>query len=211
MNMKLAVVAITTVVALGVTGCTAATQSTESATAPSATSSTLDPPGETSATEPATEALPDAPAPGTVAAIVWEALMGPDGEYAASASYLDVIEEFGNVEPYVSIQAAEDRHSEALIKQLNRLGVAVPDNPYLGNIPAPDDLESAAMAWAEGEVANVAMYDDLLAQTDDTAIVRVLTNLRDASADSHLPAFEAAAANGGTLTSDQMTSYLGAN
>jgi len=106
--------------------------------------------------------------------IVLEALMGPDGEYAAAASYLAVLE-------------------------LERLGVEVPENPYLGQIAAPEDLESAARAWAEGEVANVELYDALLAQTDDAQLSKVLNNLRSASLDSHLPAFEAAAANGGTL------------
>ena len=51
------------------------------------------------------------------------------------------------------------------------------------------------------------MYDTLLTQTDDAALIRVLTNLRNASADSHLPAFEAAAANGGALTAEQMADY----
>ena len=58
-----------------------------------------------------------------------------------------------------------------------------------------------------GLAGALVMYDRLLAQTDDTSLIRVLTNLRNASADSHLPAFEAAAANGGTLTPEQMASY----
>jgi hypothetical protein len=131
--------------------------------------------------------------------IVLEALMGPDGEYAAAASYLAVLEEYGDVEPYATIYEAELRHDDALIRQLERLGVDVPENPYLGQIAAPEDLESAARAWAEGEVANVELYDALLAQTDDAQLSKVLNNLRSASLDSHLPAFEAAAANGGTL------------
>ena len=131
--------------------------------------------------------------------IVLEALMGPDGEYAAAASYFAVLEEYGDVEPYATIYEAELRHVDALIRQLERLGVDVPENPYLGQIAAPEDLESAARAWAEGEVANVELYDALLAQTDDAQLSKVLNNLRSASLDSHLPAFEAAAANGGTL------------
>lgn len=133
--------------------------------------------------------------------------MGPDGEYHASASYLAVIEKFGEVEPYVSIRAAEDRHSSALVRQLERLGIEVPENPYLGRLQAPSDLTTAARAWADGEVANIAMYDTLLAQTDDAALFRVLTNLRRASADVHLPAFQAAAEQGGTLTPEQMAEF----
>lgn len=82
----------------------------------------------------------------------------------------------------------------------------VPSNPYLGLIAAPGDLEAAAEAWAEGEILNVEMYDNLLSQTEDSQKVKVLNNLRSASLDSHLPAFQLAAENGGLLTEDQMNS-----
>ncbi len=147
----------------------------------------------------------EAPDLDPASAAAWEALMSPDGEYAAYAAYTAVIEEFGEVEPYVSIRAAELRHVEALTRQLERRGVTVPDNPYLGEMTAPDDLATAATAWAEGEVANVALYDELLTQAgDDATLTRVLTNLRRASLEMHLPAFRAAADNGGVLTAEQM-------
>lgn len=147
------------------------------------------------------------PEPGTDAAIAWEALMSPDGEYAAAAAYAAVIAKYGKVEPYVTIRAAERRHVAALTRQLERYGVEVPANPYMGKIPAPSSLEKAAQAWATGEVDNVAMYDELIAETNDAQLARVLTNLRRSSLDSHLPMFEAAARNGGTLTAAQMATY----
>lgn len=150
--------------------------------------------------------IPPAPTD-PVAAAAWEALMAWDGEYAAVASYAAVIEEFGAVEPYVSIKGAEEKHIAALTRQLERLGVTVPDNPWLGNVAAPDDLATAAQAWADGEIANVALYDRLLsAASSDTALTRVFTNLQRASQEQHLPMFQAAAENGGTLTSEQMRS-----
>jgi len=141
------------------------------------------------------------------AQIAWFALMSPDGEYAAAASYQAVIDLYGPVEPYMTIKAGEERHIDALIRQLNRLGYEAPENPYLGEIEAPADLQTAAEAWAVGEVANVEMYDDLLELVDDGNIERVLTNLRRASLESHLPLFELAAENGGTLDRDQMGQY----
>lgn len=147
---------------------------------------------------------PNEPDAGTDAGIAWFALMSSDGEYAAAASYQAVIDAFGPVEPYVTIKESEERHIEALIRQLERLGAEAPTNPYMGNIAAPADLETAARAWAEGEILNVDMYDELLLQTDNTNLVRVLTNLRRASLESHLPLFEAAAENGGVLTLEQM-------
>jgi len=80
----------------------------------------------------------------------------------------------------------------------------VPDNPYLGNVSAPADLQTAATAWAKGEVANVELYDTLMEQAQDDRLIRVFDNLRRASAEEHLPAFELAAENGGTLTPEQM-------
>ena len=155
--------------------------------------------GETVETESDTPALNGTPM--TSEEIILAALMGPDGEYAAAASYLAVLEAYGDVEPYATIYSAELRHADALIRQLERLGVEVPENPYLGQIQAPADLETAALAWAEGEVLNIELYDYLLTMTDDVQLTKVLNNLRSASLDSHLPAFEAAAASGGTLDS----------
>ena len=190
-------------------------QSTAAAspTTPAASESTEAPgAGAEAAETPAADAaivLPPAPTPGTDAAIAWEALMSADGEYSASAHYAAVIDTFGQVEPYVSIREAEERHIAALIRQLERYGVAVPENPYLGNVAAPADLQTAAQAWATGEVDNVAMYDVLLAQTGDANLTKVLTNLRRASLESHLPTFTAAAENGGTLTTEQMNALPG--
>ncbi len=146
-----------------------------------------------------------APTTGTDAALAWAALMGPDGEYAAAASYQAVIDEFGQVEPYATILEAELRHIDALVRQLEKAGVSVPDNPYSGLIAAPDDLLAAAQAWAEGEIKNVEMYDALIGQSASDSLTRVLSNLRRASLESHLPLFELAAASGGTLSAEQMS------
>jgi predicted small secreted protein len=139
--------------------------------------------------------------------IVLAALMGPEGEYAAAASYEAVLNKYGQVEPYATIYQAELRHINALTRQLQNLGEAVPSNPYTGKITAPKDLTTAAEAWALGEILNVELYDDLIDKTDNINLLRVLGNLRRASLESHLPAFEFAAENGGTLTPDQMRRY----
>ena len=133
------------------------------------------------------------------------ALMGPEGEYAAAASYLAVLEKYGSVEPYQSIYDAELRHIDALIRQLERDGEAVPENPYLGKITIEDNLVSIAEAEAAVEVLNVQMYDQLITRTDNANLLKVLGNLRSASLESHLPAFELAAQGDGTLTADQMS------
>lgn len=147
------------------------------------------------------------PEPGTPQAAAWDALMGPDGEYAAAASYQAVLDEYGaETEPYASIRMMEENHINALTRQLQRFGITAPANPYLGEIEAPASLTEAAQAWVEGEELNVAMYDDLFAQVEgDPGLTRVFTNLRRSSEEAHLPLFRAAAENGGTLTAEQMT------
>lgn len=144
--------------------------------------------------------LTSAPPEETNERLAWEALLGPDGEYAAIASYQAVIDTYGAVEPYTTILQAELRHANALTRQLNRFGIEVPQNPYLGKVEAPASLTTAAQAWAEGEVLNVEMYDQLIKKNTDPRLDRIFNNLRRASLESHLPLFEKAAANGGTLT-----------
>ena len=140
-----------------------------------------------------------------------EALTGPEGEYAAYAVYDAVIQEYGQIEPYLSIREAEANHIAALQRQLDLYGVDYPKtNPYLGKIEAPGDLEAFAQAGVDAEVANVEMYDQLLAKVADYPnIVRVFENLRSASLNQHLPIFKEAAANGGSLTPAQMQATMG--
>ena len=201
---KLVLGTMATIAVLTMAGCSSPALDSESA--PSAeetvTQETAQPQEEQAAAEESeAEAAEDEQVGLTMTGeeVILAALMGPDGEYAAAASYLAVLEEYGQVEPYATIYEAELRHADALIRQLERLGAEVPENPYLGQIAAPADLQSAAEAWAEGEVLNVELYDYLLTMTDDEQLIKVLNNLRSASLDSHLPAFEAAAENGGTL------------
>jgi len=143
--------------------------------------------------------------PSDVQEALLETLTGPEGEYAAYASYAAVIEKYGDVEPYLHIMEAEGRHITALQRQLDKYGVAYPaENPYLGQIEAPESLLEAAQAWAEGEIANVEMYEQLLAVVEEYSdITRVFLNLQRASQEAHLPAFESAAENGGTLDSGE--------
>lgn len=178
------------------------------ANAPTVTASPA-PVAKTSVDEVVLQMKQQAPAAGTDAALAWEALTGADGEYAAAASYRAVLDQFGQVEPYSTILAAELRHVSALTRQLESMGVTVPANPYLGVVAAPEDLQAAAKAWADGEVLNVALYDELLADAQSSNLVRVFTNLRRASQESHLPMFALAAAGDGTLAADQMSGMQG--
>jgi hypothetical protein len=129
------------------------------------------------------------------------ALAGPDGEYAARAEYAAILAKFGaDVQPYANILEAEKQHIAAIQQQCAKYGVPVPADPWLGNVTAPETLLEAAQTGVLAENLNIGMYDSLLPQVQKyPSLVKVFTNLRAASLDHHLPAFEAAVNNGGSL------------
>jgi hypothetical protein len=213
MPRKIALISTLIVSSLVLAGCASVPAETEdAATTPTPTTEVTETPIPTESESEESEesvatAKPVIKASMTDAEVVLAALMGPEGEYAAAASYEAVLNEYGSVEPYATIYQAELRHINALVRQLERLGEPVPANPYTGKIMAPKDLTTAAEAWALGEILNVELYDDLIPKTDNPNLLRVLGNLRSASLEMHLPAFELAAENGGTLTPEQMQRY----
>lgn len=128
-------------------------------------------------------------------------LAGPDGEYAARATYAAILAQYGaGVQPYANIYEAEVRHIAALQQQCVKYGVPIPPDTYLGNVTAPATLLEAAQTGVVAEIANVAMYDENLVTVQKyPSLVQVFTNLRAASLYNHLPAFQAAVENGGSL------------
>ena len=117
--------------------------------------------------------------------------MALDDEYHALAVYQSVIETFGEVEPFVEIAASEQRHIGALINQLDKNGLEIPENSWIGQIPPFESLQQACQTAVQAEIDNAGLYDQLFNMTDDPALIRVFTNLRNASLNSHLPQFEA--------------------
>lgn len=111
-------------------------------------------------------------------------------ERKAEADYAAVIERFGPVRPFINIIRAERRHSTALIRQMERLGLAVPDDDQASKGVAPASLADACKEAVAAEIANIALYDRIIPQITDPALQRVLSNLQAASRDNHLPAFQ---------------------
>ena len=144
-----------------------------------------------------------------VAESLTEALTGPSGEYAAYATYQAVILKFGKVQPFVSIMDSEAKHIAALQSQMQKYGVTVPANSWLGTITAPATVTDAALLGVAAEKSNAVMYDQLLLKVKAYPdLVLVFGNLEGESLDKHLPAFEAAAAGNytdATCTTCSMT------
>lgn len=112
-----------------------------------------------------------------------------DDERKAEASYAAVIDKFGPVRPFSNIIEAEQRHASALERQLVRLGLTVPPNPWTGKVSAPATLSGACKSAVEGEIENIALYDRLIPMIDDPTARQVMQNLQAASRERHLPAF----------------------
>jgi len=121
-----------------------------------------------------------------------------DDEYRAWATYGQVIADFGEVRPFINIREAEARHIQALLGLFERYGLAVPANPWPGQVGRYASLQAACEAGVAAEVANGEMYERLLGQTQREDLLRVLRNLQEASQQRHLPAFQRCAQRGAT-------------
>ena len=119
-----------------------------------------------------------------------------DDEYQARATYRQVIADFGDVRPFSNIVDAEDRHAHALINIFERYRIPVPTDTWPDRAPRYESLHAACEAGVEAEIANAALYDELLAGTDRADIIEVYRNLQQASQERHLPAFRRCAARG---------------
>jgi hypothetical protein len=113
-----------------------------------------------------------------------------DDEYKARATYRQVIADFGEVRPFVNIVDAEQRHIDALVVLFERYGLAVPDDPWPGQVPRYESLAEACRAGVEAEVDNAALYDRVLQGTHRDDVLEVYRNLQRASQENHLPAFQ---------------------
>ncbi|MCG8425901.1 MAG: DUF2202 domain-containing protein [Chromatiales bacterium] len=116
--------------------------------------------------------------------------MALDDEYRARATYRAVIETYGPVWPFVNIEQAEQRHIAALLPLFQRYGVPMIPDRWSGQITSPASIQEACEAGVAAEIANYQMYDSLLEQVAEPDVRFVFSNLRNASAYHHLPAFQ---------------------
>ena len=123
----------------------------------------------------------------TLQQVLTEAL---EDEYKACAMYRKIIDKFGPVRSFVNIVKAEERHIAALIPLFKQYDIPIPEDNWDSRLEAPDTLREACQAGVDAEIENMAMYERLLAATQEANVTRVLSNLQAASRDNHLPAFQ---------------------
>jgi len=110
-------------------------------------------------------------------------------ECKARDTYQKIIETFGPVRPFINIVEAERAHIRLLLPLYEKYAIPLPPEFDPDQVVIPDSLLVACQLGVEAEVANVAMYDRLIAAADLPDVVEVLTRLQTASRDHHLPAF----------------------
>jgi hypothetical protein len=110
-------------------------------------------------------------------------------EYHAWAVYGQVIDDFGSVRPFISIQNAEANHISSLTRIFNMYNLPVPENVWTGQVASFDSLAAACTAGVEAEIANAKLYETLFRSTNREDIVDVYVSLQRAAQEKHLPAF----------------------
>ena len=110
-------------------------------------------------------------------------------EFKAYETYTKIIEKFGLVQPFVNIKEAEAVHYAALIKLMEKYEVAVPINNWASKIEIPNTLIECCEIGVAAEIANIAMYNNLLGFAVENDIKDTLYRLQAASFNNHLPAF----------------------
>ncbi len=113
-------------------------------------------------------------------------------EYHAEAVYAQVVADFDDAVLFAHIQQAETRHAAAVERLFARYNLQLPENQWAGvDFPAFENIEAACAAGVEAESDNAGLYDWALSNTTKRDLTNVFTNLKTASLESHLPAFEA--------------------
>jgi len=124
-------------------------------------------------------------------------LLALNDEYHAWAVYDQVLQDFGEVNPFANIRRSEATHIDALIDLFNSYNVPIPENAWIGNVGSYPSITQACETGVEAEVLNRDLYTRLFSTTDRQDIISAYTALQQASDEKHLPAFERCSNSGG--------------
>ncbi len=123
-------------------------------------------------------------------AVIETMIAGYADEFNAYSTYAAIVAQFGELRPVSMIMNAEAQHMNAWAFLFERYGVALPEL-QAPELPTLATYTDAVILARDAEIANIDLYDVMLATLADYPdMVQVVTNLRDASLNHHLPAFE---------------------
>ncbi|HVC71367.1 MAG TPA: hypothetical protein VNC61_14020 [Acidimicrobiales bacterium] len=110
--------------------------------------------------------------------------------HAAKASYENVLTRLGDVGPFPNAYSAESQHITTLEGLATNHDVSLPSGPFTGQA-SPDTKTAACQLGVSIEQGIISMYDQLLPQVSSYPdLTNAFTNLRSASQDNQLPAFQ---------------------
>ena len=110
-------------------------------------------------------------------------------ELKAEATYQYVIETFGEVRPFTNIINAEVKHSQSVYKLYEQFGLVAPEFQGIDD-PSFATIQEACQAGVTAEIENIELYDTIIEQTNEPSVINPFENLRRASKENHLPAFQ---------------------
>jgi hypothetical protein len=111
-------------------------------------------------------------------------------EQHAYAVYTAIMNQLGEIAPFVNIQQAEAQHAAAWERLFERYSIPLPAVPEF-DLPTVASRQEACALSAEAEVANAGLYDQMLAAfTPYPDLYQVAQALSSASELQHLPAFQ---------------------
>ncbi len=114
-----------------------------------------------------------------------------DNEYKLQSYYQAVINKFGDKRPFSMIIGAEDQHVAVITSLDEKYGVSPIANQWSGNLPSISTFQNACQTSASYEQSTISLLNGLLPQVSSYPdITQVFTNIKEASQNSHLPAFE---------------------
>jgi rubrerythrin len=129
-----------------------------------------------------------------------------DDERHAIAFYDAVMRTHGERRPFSNIIRAERRHEAALLGQYERLGLSPPPDRWASHtFEIPKSFAEVCDAAAVAEVRNLRLYEALEEKIEDEQVLAVFVNLRRASAERHLPAFQRHGSGWGTLDASALS------
>ncbi len=113
-----------------------------------------------------------------------------EDERRSQAFYEGVIARHGKVRPFSNIIRAEQNHERAVIAVMERYKLPIPQATAPSIPPVSETFAACASTAAQVERDNIALYDRLLPTIREGDVKTLFENLRAASKNHHLPAFQ---------------------
>ncbi len=121
-------------------------------------------------------------------------------EYLARDVYQSVIAKLGSTRPFANILKSEEQHVAALTALFTKYSLAVPADTQAARastlMAGATTVDDALNLGITVEKEDIALYEQLMKVVDNQDILQVFGNLKAASLDRHLAAFENVLAGG---------------